>query len=164
MDVMMRVTDTLKSLRETRLSGLRSPTEFFDYQRVSRPANFNQVTERVTYNTRYFSGNYGAIIALLAVYCLIKNSLLLIALGLLVGGFIAINRWAPDPMQVGEHTVTQKHLYAGLFILGIPLLLLSDPFGTFFWLVGASGLIIMGHAAFMERGIESEYTTVEGAV
>lgn len=39
------------------------------------------------------------------------NPLLLIALGLLIGGFAAINKFAPEPMQVGEHVVTQKSLY-----------------------------------------------------
>lgn len=41
----------------------------------------------------------------------ITNPLLLIALGLLVGGFMAIQKFAPEPMQVGEHVVTQKSLY-----------------------------------------------------
>ncbi len=39
------------------------------------------------------AGNYGLIIAILAVYALISNPLLLIALGFLVGGFAAINRF-----------------------------------------------------------------------
>lgn len=42
------------------------------------------------------------------------NPLLLIALGFLTGGFIAINKFAPEPTQVGEHVVTQKGLYTGL--------------------------------------------------
>jgi PRA1 family protein 1 len=63
MDVLVRVTDAVKSLRvsdavehndkislqylvwqETRLAGIRSPVEFFDYQRISRPADLNQAT------------------------------------------------------------------------------------------------------------------------
>ena len=64
MDLLIRVTETFKSLRvsyttllpsfffffflihaqETRLSGLRPPTEFFDYHRISRPADLNQAT------------------------------------------------------------------------------------------------------------------------
>ena len=68
---------------------------------------------------------------------------------------------APDPIQVGEHVITQKSLYTGLFVIGIPLLLYASPLGTFFWLVGASGFIILFHAAIMEPGIESEYSSVE---
>ena len=63
--------------QERRLSALRPPMEFFDYHRFSRPADFNQATtvstrifksprmaspdgpfcaQRISYNTRYFSG------------------------------------------------------------------------------------------------------------
>ncbi|KDQ57827.1 hypothetical protein JAAARDRAFT_35520 [Jaapia argillacea MUCL 33604] len=161
MDHLIRISDTVKSFRESRLSALRSPAEFFDYNRVSRPADFTQATTRVTYNARYFSGNYGAIVAVLAVYALLSNPLLLISLGFLVGGFTAINKWAPEPMQVGEHVVTQKSLYTGLFVIGLPLLWWSSPLGTFFWLVGASGFLILGHASLMEPGVESEYSGIQ---
>jgi len=164
MDSIIRVTDTLKSFRETRLSALRPPSEFFDHQRISRPADLNQATSRISYNTKYFSGNYGLIIAILAVYALITSPLLLLSLGFLVGGFAAINRFAPEPVQVGDHVVTQKSLYTGLFIIGLPLLWWSSPVRAFFWLVGASSVIILGHATMIEPGIESEYATVQDAV
>ncbi|KAH9954143.1 prenylated rab acceptor PRA1 [Russula dissimulans] len=164
MEVAMRAIDTIKSIRETRLSALRSPSEFFDPNRISRPADLNQAVSRISYNTRYFSGNYGLIIAVLAVYALITNPLLLLSLGFLIGGFSAINKWAPEPMQVGDHVVTQKSLYTGLFVIGIPLLWWSSPLGTFFWLVGASGVLIFAHASFIEPGVESEYATVQDGV
>jgi len=164
MDTVIRVTDTLKSFRETRLSALRPPSEFFDYHRISRPADLNQATSRISYNTKYFSGNYSLIVAVLAVYALITSPLLLISLGFLVGGFTAINRFAPEPMQVGDHVVTQKSLYTGLFVIGVPLLWWSSPLGVFFWLVGASSVLILGHATVIEPGIESEYATVQDSV
>jgi len=116
MEVAMRAVNTIKSLRsrlrsdgqETRLSAMRPPSEFFDPNRISRPTDLNTAVSRISYNTRYFSGNYGLIIAVLAVYALLTNPLLLISLGFLIGGFAAINKWAPEPMQVGEHVVTQK--------------------------------------------------------
>ncbi|KAI0780082.1 prenylated rab acceptor PRA1 [Fomes fomentarius] len=164
METLLRVTDTLKSFRETRLSALRSPAEFFDYNRVSRPADLNQATHRISYNTRYFSGNYGLVVALLAVYAVITNYYLIFAVLFLVGGFTAINRFAPDPIQVGENTVTQKSLYTGLFVIGIPLLWFASPFSTVFWLIGASSVLILGHATMMEPGIESEYAQVQDSV
>ena len=69
-----------------------------------------------------------------------------------------------DPMQVGDHVVTQKSLYTVLFVVGIPVLWLSSPLSTIFWIVGASGLLILGHASLMEPGIESEYAQVQEAV
>ncbi|EIM81141.1 prenylated rab acceptor PRA1 [Stereum hirsutum FP-91666 SS1] len=164
MEQALRVVDGLKSFRETRLSALRPPNEFFDHNRVSRPADLNQAVQRISYNTRYFSGNYGVVAAILAVYALITNPLLLIALGFLVGGFAAINRFAPEPMQVGDHVVTQKSLYTGLFVIGLPLLWFASPVSTFFWLVGASSVLILGHATFIEPGVESEYAQVQESV
>ncbi|KAI9572303.1 prenylated rab acceptor PRA1 [Boletus coccyginus] len=165
MEALMRITDTLKSIRETRLSALRSPTEFFDVHRLSRPADTTQAVSRITYNTRYFSGNYTLIVLVLAVYALITSPLLLIALGFLFGGFAAINKFGPtEPVQIGEYVITQKLLYTALFVIGLPLLWLSSPFMTFFWLVGASSCLILAHAALIEPGVESEYASVQDAV
>ncbi|KAF8160798.1 prenylated rab acceptor PRA1 [Crassisporium funariophilum] len=161
MEALLRVTDTIKSLRETRLGGLRPPSEFFDWQRISRPADFNQATSRISYNTRYFSGNYGLVVALLAVYAVITNPLLLISLGFLVFGFAAINKFAPEATQFGDHTITQKHLYTGLFVIGIPMFWWAGPFGTFFWLIGASSILVLGHASILEPGVESDYATIQ---
>ena len=48
----------LYHLQETRLSALRPFGEFFDANRVSRPADFNTAVTRITYNTRHFSGKH----------------------------------------------------------------------------------------------------------
>lgn len=65
---------------------------------------------------------------------------------------------------MGDHIVTQKSLYTGLFVIGLPLLWFSSPVGTFFWLVGASGVLILTHASMIEPGVESEYATVQDGV
>ncbi|KIO19549.1 hypothetical protein M407DRAFT_246126 [Tulasnella calospora MUT 4182] len=161
MEYAARIPGVLQSLKETRLSGLRPVTEFFDYNRISRPADSNTAFSRISYNTRYFSGNYALIIAMLAVYALLTNLFLVFALFFLVGGFALINKFGADPLQFGEHTITQKHLYTGLFVIGIPLVYIGAPISTFFWLVGASGFLILGHAAMVEPGVESEYASVE---
>jgi hypothetical protein len=44
-------------------------------------------------HSRYFSANYAIVVALLGVYSLLTNPLLLIALGFLIGGFLAIGRF-----------------------------------------------------------------------
>lgn len=71
------------------------------------------------------------------------------------------DQWSQN---VAGHVVTQKTLYMGLFVIGIPLLWFSSPFMTFFWLVGASSCLILGHACLIEPGVESEYANIEGAV
>lgn len=113
-------------------------------------------------------------------------------MGFLVGGFAAINKFgasflslhrnskltkpaldlplkpwnttAPEPLQLGEHVVTQKSLYTGLFVIGIPLLWFASPLSTIFWIIGASAFLILGHACLMEPGIESEYAQVQESV
>lgn len=40
------------------------------------PADVNQATSRISYNTRYFSGNYGVVAAILAVYALVSYTCL----------------------------------------------------------------------------------------
>jgi hypothetical protein len=45
-----RLPDALKSIRETRLSALRPPAEFFDYQRISRPKDTQEFMKRAGYN------------------------------------------------------------------------------------------------------------------
>jgi len=164
MEVLLKVTDAFKSLKETRLSGLRPATEFFDYQRISRPADLNQATSRISYNTRYFSGNYLLIVGLLAVYAVVTNYMLLLSLIFLVGGFTAINKFAPEATQFGEHTITQKHLYTGLFVIGIPMLWWAGPFATFFGIFFGSILLIFGHASLLEPGVESDYATIQDTV
>jgi len=118
----------------------------------------------------------------------ITSPLLLISLVFLFGGFTVINRFGTTTLSlflsllsfvfivfliavddqwsqnVAGHVVTQKTLYMGLFVIGIPLLWFSSPFMTFFWLVGASSCLIIGHACLIEPGVESEYANIEGAV
>ena len=69
---------------------------------------------------------------------------------------------APDATQFGEHTITQKHLYTGLFVIGIPLLWYASPISTIFWIFGASAVLILGHACLMEPGVESDYAAIDG--
>ncbi|KAG1776930.1 prenylated rab acceptor PRA1 [Suillus placidus] len=164
MEAVIRVTDALKSFRETRLSTLRTPAEFFDVHRISRPADFNTAVSRLTYNTRYFSGNYTLIVAALAVYSIIASPLLLLSLIFLFGGFAVINRFGATSLSLYGQFVSQKSLYTGLFVIGIPLLWFSSPFMTLFWLIGASAFLILTHACLIEPGVESEYANIEGAV
>jgi hypothetical protein len=93
-------------------------------------------------HSRYFSANYAIVIALLAVYSLLTNILLLFAGAFLIGGFIAINRFgeqrhwtvtlnatahlhptdahalANEPFEFQGRTITPQNLYIALFVIG----------------------------------------------
>jgi hypothetical protein len=71
---------------------------------------------------------------------------------------------APEPTQVGNYVVTQKNLYIGLFVIGLPILYIAGPLSTLFWLVGASAFMIIAHAVLLEPGVESEYASVQDTV
>lgn len=51
------------------------------------------ILARLPLTSRYFSANYAIVVALLGIYSLITNPLLLISLAFLIGGFLAINRF-----------------------------------------------------------------------
>ena len=91
----------------------------------------------------------------------LSDPLLLIALFILVGGFAAINRFAPEPMQVGNHLVTQKSLYAILVVVVLVLLWFAQPCAMCCWRVGCRAMLILGDAAFIEPPVSSEYAGVE---
>lgn len=98
-------------------------------------------------------------VAVLAVYALLTNPLLLIAIGFLAGGFAAISKFAAEPAQPGDPAppVTQKSLYTGLFVIGIPLMWFAAPLSTVFWIVGASSVLVLGHASMLEPGVVSQH-------
>ncbi|WVN89705.1 uncharacterized protein L203_104935 [Cryptococcus depauperatus CBS 7841] len=146
------------SLKDTKI---RHPGEFFDYQRISRPKDMQEYLKRASYNVRYFSANYAIVVFLLGIYSLVTNALLLMSLGFLIGGFLAINRFVSEPIEFNGKTITPQNLYIGLFVIGIPLLWFAAPISTFFWLVGSSGCVIGAHAGLLEPGVESEYTGIE---
>lgn len=62
---------------------------------------------------------------------------------------------------MGEHVITQRGLYTGLFVIGLPLLWFASPFALVFWLIGSSAIIVLGHASFIEPPVSSEYSGVE---
>ncbi len=107
------VPEKLRGLRQERLSTLRPFGEFFDHQRILAPQRHQR-----SLPTRHLQ--HAPLLGQLRRHRppphrlrMINDTLLLVALVFLVGGFWAINRFAPEPMQVGEHMITQKSLYTG---------------------------------------------------
>jgi PRA1 family protein 1 len=59
---------------------------------------------------------------------------------------------------------TYKDISNDILTCSIPLLWFGAPFTTVFWVIGASAVLILGHAAMTEPGVESEYAQVEETV
>lgn len=85
-----------------RFANLRPLSEFFDFKRISKPANFGEVQSRVGYNLSYFSSNYAVVFAMLSIYSLLTNWLLMFVIVLVVGGMWGIGKLAGRDLEIGR--------------------------------------------------------------
>lgn len=151
-----RFRNDVQSLQKS-LSKLRPPQEFFDFRRISKPANFGEAQSRASYNLKYFSANYVAIVIILSIYALISNALLLFVIFLVAGGIYGINRLGGEDLVLPVGRFNTSQLYTGLLIIAIPLTLFANPLSTLMWLVGSSGVSVLSHASLMEKPIETVF-------
>jgi hypothetical protein len=126
-----------------RFSNLRPISEFFDFKRLSKPANFGEVQSRVNYNLSHFSSNYAVVFLMLSVYALLTNWLLLFDIIFVVSGMFCISKLDGRDLEIGTFRATTSQLWTGLLVISIPIGLISSPFSTLLWLIGASGASIL---------------------
>ena len=158
MDLSGRFDGLRSTSISSRFANLRPISEFLDVKRMSKPANFGEAQSRVNYNLSYFSSNYAAIFAMLGMYSLLTHLLLLFVIVFVVGGMYGIGKLEGNDLQLGSWRATTSQLYTGLALISITLGLWSSPFSAVFWLIGASGVTIIGHAAFLDKPIESAFS------
>ncbi|KJZ73592.1 hypothetical protein HIM_06925 [Hirsutella minnesotensis 3608] len=144
----LNLGDRFQGLRAGPLSGrfsnLRPVSEFCDFKRLSKPANFGEMQSRVNYNLSHFSSNYAVVFAMLSIYALLTNWLLLFDIILVVAGMFLIGKLQGRDLEIGNFRATSSQLYTGLLIVAVPLGLIASPFSTLLWLIGASGVAILG--------------------
>ncbi|KAM5351625.1 hypothetical protein ACJ41O_004348 [Fusarium nematophilum] len=154
--------DRFQGLRSGPLSGrfsnLRPVSEFLDFKRLAKPANFAEMQSRVNYNLSHFSSNYAVIFVMLSIYALLTNWLLLFDIILVVVGMWFIGRLDGHDLEIGTFRASSSQLYTGLVVVAVPLGLIASPFTTLLWLIGASGVTILGHAAFMDKPIDEAFS------
>ncbi|EJP70515.1 hypothetical protein NHJ13051_006317 [Beauveria bassiana] len=141
-----------------RFSNLKPISEFLDFKRLSKPANFGEAQSRVNYNLSHYSSNYAVVFSMLSIYALLTNWLLLFDIILVVFGMFIIGRLDGRDLEIGTFRATSSQLYTGLLIVAIPLGLIASPFSTLMWLIGASGVAILGHASFMDKPIDEAFS------
>jgi PRA1 family protein 1 len=158
----LNLNDRFAGVRNTSLSNrfanLRPVSEFFDFKRLSKPANFGEMQSRVNYNLGHFSSNYAVVFCMLSIYALLTNPLLLFDIIFVVVGLWFIGRLDGRDLEIGTMRATSSQLYTGLLIIAIPLGLIASPFSTILWLIGASGVVILGHAALMDKPIDEAFS------
>lgn len=84
-----------------RFSNLKPFSEFLDFKRLSKPSNFGEVQSRASYNLSYFASNYAVVFAMLSIYSLLTNLLLLFVILLVVGGMWGIGRLGGRDLDIG---------------------------------------------------------------
>ncbi|EDO65328.1 prenylated rab acceptor 1 [Neurospora tetrasperma FGSC 2508] len=141
-----------------RFSNLRPLSEFFDIKRLSKPENFAEMQSRVNYNLGHFSSNYAVVFVMLCIYALLTNPWLLFDIVFVVAGMWFIGKLDGRDLEIGQHRFTTSQLYTGLYVVAIPIGLFSSPFLTVMWLIGASGLVIIGHASLMDKPIDEAFS------
>lgn len=158
----LNLGDRLQGLRSgsiaSRFSNLRPLSEFFEFGRVSKPANFAEAQSRVNYNLGHFSSNYAVVFVMLSIYALLSNWLLLFVIGFVIAGMWFIGRLDGGDFTFGTFHATTSQLYTGLVVIAVPLGLIASPFKTLLWLIGASGATILGHATFMDKPIDEAFS------
>ncbi|KAF1987693.1 prenylated rab acceptor PRA1 [Aulographum hederae CBS 113979] len=142
----------------SRFANLRPISEFLDVKRLGKPQNFGEVQSRINYNLGYFSSNYAAVFVMLSIYSLLTNLWLLFAIILIIGGMFGIGKLQGQDLDVGFARATTSQLYTCLLVISVPILIFASPISTVLWLIGASGVTILGHASFMDKPIESAFS------
>ncbi|KAI9269120.1 PRA1 family protein-domain-containing protein [Phascolomyces articulosus] len=148
--------NTIKKFRQEKLSNLRPLSDFFDKNRISFTTSFGEISKRWNYNLQYFGANYLLIVLGLAIYAVITNWWLLFTIAFIFGGFYVISR-LNGPLTIGGSTISPSSLYAGYAGASLILLLFSGATGAIFWIIGAAAIVVLGHAALLEPGIEGEF-------
>lgn len=142
----------------SRFANLKPISEFLDVKRLSKPADFADVQTRVNYNLRYFSSNYTVVFVMLSIYSLLTNLLLLWVIVLVVGGMWGIGKLDGRDLDIGIVRATTSQLYTGLFVVSVPLGIWASPITTVLWLIGATGVSVLGHASLMDRPVENAFS------
>lgn len=141
-----------------RFANLKPISEFLDIKRLSKPQNFAEVQSRVNYNLAYFSSNYAVVFVMLSIYSLITNPWLLFDIIFVSFGMWFIGKMGGNDLEIGTFKATTSQLYTGLLCIAVPIGFFASPFSTILWLIGASGVSILGHASLMDRPIENAFS------
>jgi hypothetical protein len=158
----LNLGDRFASIRSgslsSRFSNLRPISEFLDVKRINKPANFNELQSRVNYNLGYFSSNYAVVFTMLCIYSLISNFWLLFDIIFVILGMFIIGKLEGRDLEFGQHRFSTVQLYTGLYVIAVPIALVSGVFGTMMWLIGAGGVVIIGHASLLDKPIDEAFS------
>jgi hypothetical protein len=118
---------------------------------VNKPANFAQLLTRVNRNLNHFSSNYAIIFTMLCTYSLISNVWLLFDFIFCAVSMYLIGKLDGRDLKFGQQRFSTGQLYTCLYVIAPPIALASGVLSTMIWLTGASGVVLLGHAALIDE-------------
>ncbi|EGF77358.1 hypothetical protein BATDEDRAFT_14138, partial [Batrachochytrium dendrobatidis JAM81] len=149
---------SVKEESQKRLEALRPWTEFFDRQRISKPNGYSGISQRLSFNLRYFQNNYILIVLLVIAYFLITQPWLLVSVAFLVCGFKWISSLPTnEPTVIAGKSFTQLQLWGIYAVISLILLFFTGISSTLFWVAFICALVVCGHAGFMDKPVEAEF-------
>lgn len=158
----LNLQERFSSLRSgsisSRFTNLRPVTDFFDFKRISKPGSFAEMQSRVNFNLSHFSSNYAVVFVMLCIYALLTNPWLLFDIFFVAIGMYFIGRLDGRDLEIGQSRITTSQLYTGLLVIAVPVGLFASPVSTILWLIGASGIVILGHAAMLDKPIDEAFS------
>jgi len=89
---------------------------------------------------------------------LLTNLVLFFDLLLVIGGMWAIGKLDGRDLDIAGIHATSSQLYTALLVIAVPLGIYASPITTVLWLIGASGVSILGHASFMDKPIDEAFS------
>ena len=132
-------------------SKLRPWSEFFGFNKVSKPKNISVLLSRVYTNVFHFQNNYIFLFLGLLAYCLFTNPLLLILLVAWCLLWWVVNSKSVDgDIKCAGHILGVKEIIGISFFASLPILYLAGVGSMFFWLIGVTMVIVGMHASLLE--------------
>lgn len=95
---------------------------------------------------------------MLGIYSLLTNLTLLFDIIFVGLGLFGIKKLGGRDLELGFMRATTSQLYTGLLVIAVPLFIWASPISTALWLVGATGVSILGHASFMDKPIDTAFS------
>jgi len=131
--------------------------EFVNSKRFQPPASIPKLGRRLARNIDHFQTNYMYVFAVLIAYCLLTSPMLLLCIGASLGACYILqlkNKERKVKFMGKEVTLAQQ--YAGVGLASIPIFILAGAGTAVFWVIGASIVFIVMHAAFYNYESEIE--------
>jgi len=131
--------------------------EFVNSKRFQPPGSIPKLGRRLARNIDHFQTNYMYVFGILIAYCLLTSPMLLLCIAASLGACYILqlkNKERKVKFMGKEVTLAQQ--YAGVGLASIPIFILAGAGTAVFWVIGASIVFIVMHAAFYNYESEIE--------